>query len=106
MREPIDSIAETCPMINQVISIIDESFNSEAPIDKWDKDAAERLLEDIRQINYELRDCARDYLSERNQLQDELDELKNESYNYIEDLRSQIESLKDEIVFLGNQIRS
>ena len=106
MRERIDDIAETCPMINQVISIVDESFNSETPIDKWDKDTAERLLEDIRQINYELRDCARDYLSERNQLQDELDELKNESENYINDLRSTIESLKDEIVFLGNQIRS
>lgn len=106
MREPIDDIAETCPMINQVIDIIMESFCSETPIDKWDKDTAERLLEDIRQINYELRDCARDYLSERNQLQDELDDLKNESENYINDLRSTIESLKDEIVFLGNQIRS
>ena len=106
MREKIDYIAETCPMINQVISIVDESFCSETPIDKWDKNTAERLLEDIRQINSELRSCARDYLDERNQLQNELDELKNESENYINDLRSTIESLRDEIVFLGNQIRS
>lgn len=106
MRETIDIIQETCPMINKVIQIIDESFISETPIDEWDKNAAERLLEDIRQINYELRTCARDYLEERNSLQDELDNLQDESDNYINDLRSQIESLRDEIVFLRNQIRS
>jgi DNA repair ATPase RecN len=106
MKEPIDYIPETCPMINSVISIIQESFASGTPIDKWDKNEAERLLEDIWQINYKLRTCAMDYLEERNSLQDEFDNLKNESDNYIDDLRNQIESLKDEIVFLGNQIRS
>lgn len=97
-------IKNTCPMINEVISILEYPvWNLE---DEDEADLAERsklgvqIMEDIRKANETLREWGNDEHNEKESLEKE----RNELIDKVDDLEKEISQLKDELESLKQEV--
>jgi len=86
----LDRIKESCPMLNEILSDCKES---DEPLGKWVIRAIERNVEEIRQINSELRQLCQD-------ARESLADLENQ----IENANDTIRDLENEVNYLNRQI--
>jgi len=89
----LDRIKESCPMLNDILWYCKKSKGSDEPLDKWDVNDIERNVEEIRQINSELRQLCQDA---RESLADLENQIENAN-DTIRDLENEVESLKRQI---------
>jgi hypothetical protein len=78
LSRSLGKISETCPMLNKVKQIINDSYIGDIAVDKYDKQNAEGLIEDIRQINYELRNIAKDAVDALESSEEQISKLEVE----------------------------
>jgi len=71
-------IKESCPMINDVIKLIKWSYAKSEYIGYGDQNEALSTLEDIRQINCELREISKELLENVEYLEEQVYLLNNE----------------------------
>lgn len=78
LSSSLDKISDTCPMLNKVKQIINDSYICDIAVGKYDKQNAEDLIEDIRQINYELRNIAKDAVDALESSEEQISKLEVE----------------------------
>ena len=92
-------VPDTCPMLNKILDIAKESFASEEPIGTYEFNQIESYVEDVRQINSELRGYATEYFDDKSKIEEELDDLKQKMSEYeerIAELENEIKELTQE----------
>jgi chromosome segregation ATPase len=99
-------VGNTCPLIDSVISLIDNLSNYDITDDDEKKDmlhdvkVANDILEEIRSANSSLRDWGNELYSDKEDLEKENNLLKGE----ISDLSNEVENYKGEVKELESQI--
>lgn len=93
-------VPQTCPKIDNVISIITDIYRADEPITKGELQNIEKLMEEIRSANSTLREwgneqyeIAEELEKDRNYYQDEYEKYQLEA----SDLRQEIKELEREL---------
>jgi len=93
-------VKDTCPLINEIISLIESSCSQENYIGYGEYKDAEAVLEDIRQMNSELRQLANEYIEKADDLEGEI-KILNVEISILQDdkyeLEQRIEKLEIEL---------
>lgn len=93
MIDPVSKIPDTCPMLNEILDIAKESYAAEESIDRYGLNNIERYVENVRQINSQLRQLAQEYYEQVGISEDRIAELEEQ----IADLEGKVYELQDKL---------
>jgi predicted nucleic acid-binding Zn-ribbon protein len=97
-------VGNTCPLIDQVIFLINDLSNYDTSVDddkidmQYDIKDANNLLEKIRSANSSLRDWGNELYSEKEDLEKQVSDLTDEVTN----LKDELKKLESQITELEN----
>lgn len=100
MRKDNSYVPQTCPMIDQVIRMVNHAANSEEPMSGSENNEIEKLMENIRSANSDLRDWGNGKYNEAYEFEKDNDSLKDQ----VSELEQEIKRLKEEVKDLEEQL--